>query len=86
MLGEKGGKSGVVVATVGTAVTLVSFFVVYGMIYRDLGPANMGWRIIVFVTLITAIIFGVVLMIIGFVLFCPPALSGEELTGFVEVR
>jgi len=85
---EKGGKTAIAAVIVGIAVGIVSLFVAYEVTYEGAGPDpdDSQARTILAILTVSGMIFAIVMIYMGVVTFSSPGMSGEEATGFVEVR
>jgi len=85
---EKGGKTAIAALIVGIAVGVVSLLVAYEVTYEGAGPApgDSQARTILTILTVSGMIFAIVMIYMGAVAFWSPGMSGEEATGFVEVR
>jgi len=85
---EKGGKTAIAAVIVGIAVGVVSLFVAYEVTYESAGPGPEDSQARIILTFLTVggMIFAIVMTYMGAVAYSSPGMSGEEATGFVEVR
>jgi hypothetical protein len=85
---EKGGKTAIAALIVGIAVGVVSLFVANEVTYEGAGPGpeDSQARTILTILTVSGMIFAIVMIYMGAVAFSSPGMSGEEATGFVEVR
>lgn len=85
---EKGSRTALAAVIVGIAVGVVSLLVAYEVTYEGAGPGpeDPQARTILTFLIVSGMIFAFVMIYMGAVAFLSPGLSGEEATGFVEVR
>jgi hypothetical protein len=83
---EKGDKAALAVVILGIAVGVVSLLVAYEVTYEGAGPKDSDSLTILTILTVSGMIFAIVMIYMGAVAFWPSGMSGEEATGFVEVR
>ncbi|MBU0624227.1 MAG: hypothetical protein KJ672_05220 [Candidatus Thermoplasmatota archaeon] len=83
---EKGGKSAIAAVILGLAVGVVSLLVAFEVTYEGAGPEDSDALTILTILTVSGMIFAIVMIYMGAVAYSSPGMSGEEATGFVEVR
>ena len=85
---ERGSKTAIAAVILGIAVGAVSLFVAYEVTYEGAGPGleDSQARTILTFVVVSGLIFAIVMIYMGTIAFLSPGLSGEEATGYVQVR
>lgn len=85
---EKGGKAAAVALIAGIAIGLISSYVAYEITYQGAGPDREDHALWILITalVVLSMIFAIVLILMGAGSYWAPGLSGQEVTGFSEVR
>jgi hypothetical protein len=85
---EKGSRTAIAAVILGIAVGVVSLVVAYEGAHEGAGPGpeDSQARTIITFLVVSGMIFAIVMIYMGTVTYLSPGLSGEEATGYVEVR
>ena len=83
---KRGSKSDAAIVLVGIIIGAISLLIAYEVSYQGAGPDDEKARILVTALIVGGMISALVLIFMGAAGYAPLGLSGQEATGFSEVR